>query len=73
MNGVSYWHLDKDILNAMKDAGFISLNLSLVSRERNSDLLRPMDVERFKEISWLAYEMVSMYRLLYSRASRAVH
>jgi len=57
MNGVSYWHLDKDILNAMKDAGFISLNLSLVSRERNSDLLRPMDVERFKEISWLAYEM----------------
>lgn len=57
MNGVSYWHLDKDILNAMKDAGFVSVNLSLVSRDRNSDLLRPMDVERFKEIAWLAYEM----------------
>jgi radical SAM superfamily enzyme YgiQ (UPF0313 family) len=57
MNGVSYWHLDQEILNAMKDAGFISVNLSLVSRDRNSDLLRPMDVERFKEIAWLAYEM----------------
>ncbi|MBN1906564.1 MAG: B12-binding domain-containing radical SAM protein [Deltaproteobacteria bacterium] len=57
MNGVSYWHLDQDILNAMKKAGFVSVNLSLVSRDRNSDLLRPMDMERFKEIAWLAYEM----------------
>ncbi|NLD37583.1 MAG: B12-binding domain-containing radical SAM protein [Desulfatiglans sp.] len=57
MNGVSYWHLDQEILNAMKDAGFVSVNLSLVSRDRNSDLLRPMDVEKLKEIAWLAYEM----------------
>ncbi len=57
MNGVSYWHLDHDTLNAMKDAGFIGLNLSLVSRDRNSDLLRPMDIEKFKDTTWLAYEM----------------
>jgi radical SAM superfamily enzyme YgiQ (UPF0313 family) len=57
MNGVSYWHLDEDILKAMKNAGFPAINISLVSRDRNSDLLRPMDMERFKEIAWLAYEM----------------
>jgi radical SAM superfamily enzyme YgiQ (UPF0313 family) len=57
MNGVSYWHLDQDIIKAMKDAGFISVNLSLVSRDRNTDLLRPMDMEKFKEIAWLAHRM----------------
>jgi radical SAM superfamily enzyme YgiQ (UPF0313 family) len=57
MNGVSYWHLDQDILKAMKNAGFPAINISLVSRDRESDLLRPMDVERFREITWLAYEM----------------
>ncbi len=54
MNGVSYWHLDQDILVNMKEAGFANLNISLVSRENNDHLLRPNDTAKFIEITNLA-------------------
>ncbi len=57
MNGVSYWHLDQEILDSMKNAGFPAINISLVSRDKNIDLMRPIDIERFRETAMLAYSM----------------
>jgi len=52
MNGISYLHLDQDILSAMKKAGFSDLNLSLVSNNGEFNKLnsRPFDLEKFQAI-----------------------
>ena len=52
MNGISYLHLDPEILSAMKQAGFSDLNLSLVSnnKEFNKSNTRPFDLAQFQTV-----------------------
>jgi radical SAM superfamily enzyme YgiQ (UPF0313 family) len=69
MNGISYLSLDGEILEAMKKAGFRSLNLSLVSG--NPDVLarlrRPHTVNQYLEVvhqaHCLGFDVVS-YQIL---------
>ena len=57
MNGISYLHLDQELLDLMREAGFTHLNLSLVSARSGtlSALHRPHTVARFRETVALAY------------------
>ena len=52
MNGISYLHLDEELLGLMRQAGFTHLNLSLVSAQAKtlSALHRPHTVNRFTDI-----------------------
>ena len=58
MNGISYLHLDEELLGLMRKAGFTHLNLSLVSARADtlSGLQRPHTVNRFTDIVALAHE-----------------
>ncbi len=49
MNGISYLHLDQELLRLMKEAGFSHLNLALVSAdsETRSLLNRPFSLEKY--------------------------
>jgi len=69
MNGLSYHSLDENILELMKRAGFTSLNLSLVSSDKDILSLsnRPHTVEKFKNIIRYASELdlpVTAYYIL---------
>lgn len=59
MNGLSYISLDRELLTKMRDAGFESLNLALVSADqlalRFAD--RPHTLERFENILTIAAEL----------------
>lgn len=57
MNGVSYLHLDDELLRRMRTVGFQDLNLSLVSVDRGllSRLRRPHDEERFRRVVGSAF------------------
>ena len=59
MNGITYWHLDIEILEKMKKAGFSSLNLSLVSRGKRTgeNANRPTDLDRFSKIVTMAKDL----------------
>lgn len=52
MNGICYWTLDREILKAMRRAGFTHLNLSLVST--NTTLMktvhRPSLLKKYREV-----------------------
>lgn len=53
MNGISFQSLDREVLEAMRRAGFIHLNLSLVSADDQlcRTLGRPSSVEKFKQVA----------------------
>jgi radical SAM superfamily enzyme YgiQ (UPF0313 family) len=59
MNGISYMSLDRKLLEMMKEVGFKSLNLSLVSS--NTDTLsrihRPYTIEKFLGIVRCAHDL----------------
>jgi radical SAM superfamily enzyme YgiQ (UPF0313 family) len=59
MNGILYLNLDLEILNLMKAAGFINLNLSLVSADRQTCLQnrRPHNLNRYLEIVQQAFQI----------------
>lgn len=59
MNGISYQSLDRDILELMKQAGFKSINISLVSvnTESLSKLRRPHTLEKFMEVVHNAHSL----------------
>jgi len=59
MNGVSYESLDREILEAMRRAGFRSLNISLVSGNSRilSMLRRPHSAGRFKDVVDEAFKL----------------
>jgi radical SAM superfamily enzyme YgiQ (UPF0313 family) len=59
MNGLCYWTLDREILAAMREAGFESINLSLVSTHESmvSQLNRPHSLEKFHNVVWQAVEL----------------
>jgi radical SAM superfamily enzyme YgiQ (UPF0313 family) len=69
MNGISYMSLDPEILGLMKRAGFISLNLSLVSSNEMTlkKFKRPHTMSKFIEIvkgaNKLGFDMVA-YQIL---------
>ncbi|MBW2178876.1 MAG: B12-binding domain-containing radical SAM protein [Deltaproteobacteria bacterium] len=69
MNGISYMSLDREILGLMKQAGFKSLNISLVSAraETLSRVRRPHTLKKFLEVveqaSHLEFDMVA-YQIL---------
>jgi len=53
MNGISLEHVEPDLLNIMKRAGFSEINLSLVtaSQKQQAKLLRPFQSKKFESIS----------------------
>lgn len=58
MNGISYMHLDRDLLLKMRRVGFTHVNLSLVSSQAKTlnRMHRPHPVARFEEIALAAWE-----------------
>jgi len=56
MNGITATNLDEQLLIKMKQAGFSTLNLALVSERKleQTNLNRPFDTERFTELVYLA-------------------
>lgn len=69
MNGICYWHLDPELLQLMRKAGFSHLNLSLVTlnKEVNKKIRRPLDRDRYcavvKEAFRLGFQITS-YQIL---------
>jgi radical SAM superfamily enzyme YgiQ (UPF0313 family) len=59
MNGISYFTLDAELLSLMKEAGFTSLNLSLVSANEavSRRFARPLDAKRFQHIALEAFRL----------------
>ncbi len=59
MNGISYRGLDHKILMAMKEAGFRSINISLVSSDNQmiKDQKRPHDNEEFNSVVENAFSL----------------
>ncbi len=69
MNGISHWHLDEELLLLMRQAGFVSLNLSLVSTDREvcRDLNRPHRLHSFQHCVELAHSLgfpITAYQIL---------
>ncbi|OFZ49126.1 MAG: hypothetical protein A2381_16135 [Bdellovibrionales bacterium RIFOXYB1_FULL_37_110] len=69
MNGISYLHLDLEILSAMKNAGFDDLNLSLVSYNKELSKLnsRPVNLEKFQAIVLQAKQLgfnITAYQII---------
>jgi radical SAM superfamily enzyme YgiQ (UPF0313 family) len=69
MNGVSFLNLDEVLLRLMRRAGFIHLNLSLVSMTRTvcSRTKRPHGVEKFEDVVERAHRLgfnVVSYQIL---------
>ncbi len=56
MNGITASNLDENLLIKMKQAGFSSLNLALVSEQqtKQGQLNRPFNTEKFTELVYLA-------------------
>jgi radical SAM superfamily enzyme YgiQ (UPF0313 family) len=56
MNGISYMHLDRELLAKMHRAGFTHVNLSLVSAQATTlaRMHRPHPVARFQEVALAA-------------------
>lgn len=69
MNGIPFWHLDRELLRLMWQAGFRTLNLSLVTSNHDfcNRLHRPASWEIFEdcvqEASALGFEMTA-YQIL---------
>ena len=69
MNGLSYFNLPADTLELMKQVGFETLNLSLVSLNEQvlKPLKRPYNLERFEKIVKRAFDLkmsVIAYQIL---------
>lgn len=59
MNGLSYFRLDKGMLDLMQQAGFSDLNLSLVSTNSSllKELKRPFDLAHFEKLVQRAHQL----------------
>ncbi len=59
MNGICYWNLDREILTAMRDAGFTHLNLSLVSLDDAllQTLERPRNLSKYRVVVEEAFRL----------------
>ncbi|MFA6601108.1 MAG: radical SAM protein [Candidatus Omnitrophota bacterium] len=69
MNGISYWNLDREILESMRAAGFTHLNIALVSSNDQvlKRLERPHDPDRYRKVIALAHALgfaVVSYQIL---------
>ena len=59
MNGLSYLHLDDELLTLMRQAGFTDLNLALVSSDQSvlKSCHRPHTVEKFTQVVNKGFEL----------------
>jgi radical SAM superfamily enzyme YgiQ (UPF0313 family) len=69
MNGICYWHLDSELLELMRKAGFSHLNISLVTRneEVNKKIRRPFDRDRYLAVIDMAFRLgfhITSYQIL---------
>ncbi|SDN23138.1 B12 binding domain-containing protein [Desulfonauticus submarinus] len=69
MNGISYLHLDNDLLLLMKKIGFTDLNLSLVSSDESvlRSCHRPHTVKKFTQIIQTGFKLkfnMTAYQIL---------
>ena len=69
MNGVSYLSLDDELLENMHEAGFVNLNLSLVSSDQTvlNSTKRPHSMQSYQKIVSRAHELgmkITAYQIL---------